>query len=192
MPRMTKRTTAAVAASFLMAGVIAVAVHTKSAPAPQPRAAVMRAAPAVAASGAPSAAVAGQPYEFVDLTAGPLIADGRAHEVDTHYRNNSAAPVTVAPQILVESGDRGPYLAPGDIRLERLDVSTHHWDAVPLDEQTGTLFTAIPRTGQALPAGAELDTQWRLTVAPGGTEAARHALVQPRIVVFTQQTSAAA
>ncbi|MFE9440400.1 hypothetical protein ACFYO2_15565 [Streptomyces sp. NPDC006602] len=50
------------------------------------------------------------PVDFVDLPASPLAADGQSHEVTVTYRNESSADQTVAPQLLVESPDAGPFL----------------------------------------------------------------------------------
>ncbi|MGA5699251.1 signal peptide protein [Peterkaempfera bronchialis] len=175
MPRSTKRTAVTVATTLLVTGGAVFAATTASgataAPAHRNGTAAVREAPAAAPSG------------FVDLPTRPVANDGRAHEFTVHYRNIGTARV-VAPQVLVESPDAGPYLAPGDVRLEQFDVATQQWTPVPLETQTGTLYTAIPATGRLLPSGADLDVQYRLTVEPAGVAAARQAVIQPRIVLF--------
>ncbi|MFF4652082.1 signal peptide protein [Streptomyces sp. NPDC001380] len=178
MPRSPQRAAAAAATSLLLAcGLAAAATTASGAPAPSP---------AAAAPGSQEAqsSPAGAPTGFVDLPARPVADDGAAHELTVHYRNTGTAARTVAPQVLVESPDAGPYLAPSDLRLERFDPATRTWAPMALGTQTGTLYTAIPAAGRRLAPGADLDVRYRLTVEPAGMSAARHAVVQPRIVLF--------
>ncbi|WP_406441298.1 signal peptide protein [Streptomyces sp. NBC_01613] len=144
------------------------------------------AGPAVAATqqtvAGASAGVQGQavaiPTDFVDLPTSPLSADSASHEFTVTYRNESSADRTVAPQLLVESPDEGPFLTPADIKLERR--TTHGcWEAVQVGTQSGTLFTDLSTAQRTLHAGDTLTQVYRLTVVnpqAKGTVAPRVAL----------------
>ncbi|WP_216590469.1 hypothetical protein [Streptomyces brasiliscabiei] len=123
------------------------------------------------------------PVGFVDLATTPLTADGESHEVTVTYRNDSGADRTVAPQLLVESPDAGPFLAPSDVRVERRSADGC-WEAVSLGSQTGTLFTDLTTARRTLPAGATLTAVYRVTVTgptAGGTDPGT---VHPRVALY--------
>ena len=116
--------------------------------------------------------------DFVDLPTSGLAADSAAHEFTVTYRNDSSADRTVAPQLLVESPEAGPFLAPSDIRLERRKADGC-WEAVQVGSQTGTLFTDLSTARRTLHAGETLTQVYRLTVVnplAKGTVAPRVAL----------------
>ena len=119
------------------------------------------------------------PVDFVDLATGPLIADGESHTVTLTYRNDSAADRTVAPQLLVESPDAGPFLDPSDVKVERRTAGGC-WKAVGLGSQTGTLFTDLTTARRTLPAGDTLTEVYRVTV----TDPAAQGTVHPRIALY--------
>lgn len=118
------------------------------------------------------------PTGFADLPTSALPADSAQHEFTVTYRNDSSADRTVAPQLLVESPDAGPFLAPSDIRLERRKADGC-WEAVQVGTQTGTLFTDLSTARRTLHAGETLTQVYRLTVVnpqAKGTVAPRVAL----------------
>ncbi|WRZ54689.1 signal peptide protein [Streptomyces sp. NBC_01314] len=119
------------------------------------------------------------PVDFVDLATGPLAADGESHKVTLTYRNDSAADRTVAPQLLVESPDAGPFLDPSDVKVERRTAGGC-WKAVGLGSQTGTLFTDLTTARRTLPAGDTLTEVYRVTV----TDPAAQGTVHPRIALY--------
>lgn len=119
------------------------------------------------------------PVDFVDLATSPLTADGESHEVTVTYRNDSGAGRTVAPQLLVESPDAGPFLDPSDVRVERRTAGGC-WKAVDLGSQTGTLFTDLTTARRTLPAGATLTEVYRVTV----TDPAAEGTVHPRVALY--------
>jgi hypothetical protein len=183
VPRSTKRTAATVVTSLLVAGAagVACAAHPTGA---ATGTGTVRAAPASKVTTVAHSSPAQVPSGFVDLATSPLTADGQAHDLTVHYRNTGATSRIVAPQILVECPDAGPYLSPDQVRLQQLDPATGRWTTVALGTQTGTLYTAIPSAGQRLPAGADLVVSYRVTVQPSSAAAADRAVVQPRIVLF--------
>ncbi|MET7354082.1 hypothetical protein [Streptomyces mirabilis] len=95
------------------------------------------AAPALASTApvASTSATALVPADFVDAPARALPAAGQSHTFTVSYRNDSSVDQVVAPQILVESPDAGPYLAPADIRVERRNAEVtgrqYLWAARP-------------------------------------------------------------
>ncbi|MET7480241.1 signal peptide protein [Streptomyces sp. NPDC005648] len=133
-------------------------------------------APVAAAS---STHVSAAPVDFVDLTAFPLPGAAHAHTFTLGYRNDSAADQIVAPQILLESPDAGPFLSPSDVGLER-QKADGCWTAVQLGSQTGTLFTDLPTARRTLHPGETLTERYRLTV----TNASVAGTVQPRIALY--------
>lgn len=148
---------------------------------------VATAGPAVAATPqtttATSTALPGRtpaiPTEFVDLSTSALVADNARHEVTVTYRNESSADRPVAPQLLVESPDAGPFLKPTDIQVERRTV-TGCWEAVELGSQTGTLYTDLTAAQRTLQAGDTLTEVYRITVRNPGAEGTVH----PRVALF--------
>lgn len=152
---------------------------------------VAAAGPAVAATPqtipqtttAASTALPGQtpaiPTEFVDLSTSALVADGASHEVAVTYRNDSSADRTVAPQLLVESPDGGPFLEPADVRVERR-TGSGCWEAVELGSQTGTLYTDLVAAQRTLHAGDTLTEVYRITVLDPEAEGTVH----PRVALF--------
>lgn len=134
------------------------------------------AAPAPAAVRAQQSAV---PVDFVDLPATALVPDGARHEVTVTYRNATAADLTVAPQLLVESPDAGPFLAPSDVTVEQ---RTAHgcWRPVQTASQTGTLFTDLTNAQRVLHPGQTLTQVFRVTVT--NPEAA--GTVLPRVALY--------
>ncbi|EKX63333.1 signal peptide protein [Streptomyces ipomoeae] len=145
------------------------------------------AGPAAAATSPSTAAVSTVPQDqtpaiptdFVDLATTPLAADTEPHEVTVTYRNDSAAARTVAPQLLVESPEAGPFLTPSDIKLERR-TAAGCWKPVELGTQTGTLFTDLTTARRTLPAGETLTETYRLTV----TNPEAQGTVHPRVALF--------
>ncbi|MER6157846.1 signal peptide protein [Streptomyces sp. NPDC001868] len=119
------------------------------------------------------------PVDFVDLATTPLVADGASHKVTFTYRNDSGADRTVAPQLLVESPDAGPFLDASDVKVERR-TARGCWEPVALGSQTGTLFTDLTTTQRTLPAGATLAEVYRVTV----TDPAAQGTVHPRIALY--------
>ncbi|MGW0845569.1 signal peptide protein [Streptomyces sp. NPDC002787] len=119
------------------------------------------------------------PVDFVDLATSPLTADGESHEVTVTYRNDSAAERTVAPQLLVESPDAGPFLDPSDVKVERRTAGGC-WRSVDLGSQTGTLFTDLTTAQRTLRAGETLTQVYRLTV----TDPAAVGTVHPRVALY--------
>ena len=142
------------------------------------------AGPAAAAPAMPAAATAqaqqsAVPVDFVDLPTTALVADGERHEVTVTYRNDSSADRTVAPQLLVESPDAGPFLTPSDVVVEQ---RTAHgcWRPVETASQTGTLFTDLTNAQRTLHAGETLTQVYRITVV----NAAAVGTVQPRVALY--------
>ncbi|MEV0639392.1 signal peptide protein [Streptomyces sp. NPDC050619] len=117
--------------------------------------------------------------DFVDLAASPLPADSEKHEFTVTYRNESLVDQTVAPQLLVESPDAGPYLDPSDVKLER---RTAHgcWKTVQMGTQTGTLYTDLVTAQRTLHPGQTLTRVYRLTV----TNPEAVGTVQPRVALY--------
>jgi hypothetical protein len=107
------------------------------------------------------------------------VADGEQHQVTVTYRNDTAADRTVAPQLLLESPDAGPFLEPSDVVVER---RTAHgcWRPVPTASQTGTLFTDLTTAQRTLHAGRTLTQVYRITV----TNPAAQGTVLPRIALY--------
>ncbi|MFD7580316.1 signal peptide protein [Kitasatospora sp. NPDC059811] len=126
---------------------------------------------------APQVAAAAAPVSFVGLPDRPLPTDHAAHPITVTYRNDSSADRTVAPQILVESPDNGPFLAPRDIKLEVLTGG--HWKTVRLASETGTLYTDLTRAKLVLHSHHTLTQRYRLTVVNAGP-----GTVQPRIALY--------
>ncbi|WP_331743017.1 signal peptide protein [Kitasatospora sp. NBC_01300] len=127
---------------------------------------------------APQVVTAVAPVSFVGLPDRPLPSDHSAHPITVTYRNDSSADRTVAPQILVESPDDGPFLAPTDIKLEVL--SGGHWKTVRLASETGTLYTDLTRAKLVLHSHHTLTQRYRLTVVNAGP-----GTVQPRIALYS-------
>ncbi|PAZ14098.1 signal peptide protein [Streptomyces sp. SA15] len=119
------------------------------------------------------------PVDFVDLPTSALPADSKRHKFTVTYRNESSADQTVAPQLLVESPDAGPFLNPSDVKLER---RTAHgcWEAVEVGSQTGTLFTDLTTAQRTLHAGETLTEVYRLTVLNPEAEGTVH----PRVALY--------
>ncbi|WP_369170834.1 signal peptide protein [Streptomyces sp. R28] len=131
------------------------------------------------ATSAPTSRTPAIPTEFVDLPTSTLVADNAGHEVTLTYRNASSADRTVAPQLLVESPDAGPFLNPTDIRVERR-TATGCWEAVNLGSQTGTLFTDLTTAQRTLHAGDTLTEVYRVTTLDPAAEGTVH----PRLALF--------
>ena len=155
---------------------ISVAVALAGLAAAGPAAAAAPAKPAAATAQARQTAV---PVDFVDLPTTALVADGQRHEVTVTYRNDSSADRTVAPQLLVESPDAGPFLTPSDVLVEQ---RTAHgcWRPVETASQTGTLFTDLTTAQHTLHAGQTLTQVYRITVVNPDAEGT----VQPRIALY--------
>ncbi|MFG2460778.1 signal peptide protein [Streptomyces sp. NPDC048523] len=119
------------------------------------------------------------PVDFVDLPSSALVADGEQHQVTVTYRNDTSADRTVAPQLLVESPDAGPFLDPSDVVVEQ---RTAHgcWRPVETASQTGTLFTDLTSAQRTLHAGRTLTQVYRITVV----DPAAQGTVQPRIALY--------
>ncbi|MFE6620749.1 signal peptide protein [Streptomyces sp. NPDC057740] len=165
-----------VAALALMAALMGAAAAGPAAAATTPQATPQT-------STATSTALPGQtpaiPTEFVDLSTSALVADAASHEVTVTYRNDSSADRTVAPQLLVESPDGGPFLKPADVRVERR-TATGCWETVELGTQTGTLYTDLVTAQRTLHAGDTLTEVYRVTALSPEAEGTVH----PRIALY--------
>ncbi|MEE1788462.1 signal peptide protein [Streptomyces sp. SP17BM10] len=134
---------------------------------------------AVASAPPPAATATASPVGFVNLPTSPLPSDRTPHRFTVSYRNPSPTDRTVAPQVLVESPDQGPFLVTSDIRLELLG-SDGRWRVVPLGSQTGTLFTSLTSAKIVLHGHHTLTQHYRLTVL-----APAHGTVEPRIALYS-------
>jgi hypothetical protein len=134
------------------------------------------ASPAGAASNPP-------PVGFVSMPTSLVPGDHGKRMITVTYRNNAATERTVAPQILVESPERGPFLDPSDFRLEML-APDGHWHTTPLSSQTGTLYTLLTPAKVVLPGHHTLTEQYRLTVlgTPRGT--VDRGTIEPRVALY--------
>ncbi|MET8629229.1 signal peptide protein [Kitasatospora sp. NPDC004669] len=136
--------------------------------------------PAGAADSAPAAAAASAaPVGFVDLPDSPLPSDHAPHQVTVTYRNPTSTDQTVAPQILIESPDEGPFLDPAQIRLELLETDGR-WHTVPLASQTGTLYTGLIPAKIVLHGNHKLTEHYRLTVLAGPAQGT----IEPRVAIY--------
>ncbi|MFH8387394.1 hypothetical protein ACH4E7_41935 [Kitasatospora sp. NPDC018058] len=179
MNRTTMRRAATATTSLLLAGAAALGVSGQAMAATAP-------APAAAAASHPSsssAATADTGLRIVSLPAHQIGADHRPHEFTVRYADDTH--LAQAQQILVLSPEHGPYLQSDDIRLERFDTATRHWEPVNLDSQTGTLYTRIPLTGRTLTHGGDTAIRYRITLQHDLPTAPRHLTVQPRTVLYT-------
>ncbi|MER6184911.1 signal peptide protein [Streptomyces sp. NPDC001652] len=119
------------------------------------------------------------PVDFVNLSARALPASGESHTFVVSYRNDSSVDQVVAPQILVESPDAGPFLAPADIQVERRNADGSR-EAVPVASQTGTLFTDLVSAQRTLRPGETLTERYRVSaITPGAV-----GTVQPRVALY--------
>ncbi|WP_149830854.1 hypothetical protein [Streptomyces tailanensis] len=147
-------------------------------------AALTMAGPAAAATYQPTTAVStadqtpAAPTAFVDLPT-PLPADTESHEVEVTYHNDSTTTRTVAPQLLAESPDSGPFLTPSDLKIEHR-TATGCWEPVPLGTQTGTLFTDLTTVHRTIPAGETLTEVYRITLTNPDAKGTLH----PRVALF--------
>ncbi|MGW2374584.1 MULTISPECIES: hypothetical protein [Kitasatospora] len=136
--------------------------------------------PAQAASEPPTAsAAAAAPVRFVDLPDTALPTDRAPHRITFSYRNDNPTDQTVAPQILVESPQNGPFLSPSDIRLEQLGRDGR-WHALPLGSQTGTLYTSLIPAKIVLHSHHTLTERYRLTVLHSPAQGT----VESRIAIY--------
>ncbi|MER7843947.1 signal peptide protein [Kitasatospora sp. NPDC096077] len=160
-----------------------VLVLTAAALAVLPAAALTAPARAASAPPAATATTAGRapaaPVRFVDLPESALPTDRAPHKITFRYRNDTPTDQTIAPQILLESPDRGPYLSPSDFRLELLGTDGH-WHTLPLGNQTGTLYTSLTPAKLVLHSGHTLTESYRLTVLHGPARGT----VEPRIAIY--------
>ncbi|MFF2119490.1 signal peptide protein [Kitasatospora xanthocidica] len=136
-------------------------------------------APAQAATGARTATAA-PPVSFVELPETALPRDHATRPITVTYRNDSSADRTVAPQILVESPDNGPFLNPAGIRIEVLSPDGH-WRAIPLGSQTGTLYTRLVPAKTVLHGHQTLTAHYRVTVVG---KAPLQGTVEPRVALY--------
>ncbi|MFH8381782.1 signal peptide protein [Kitasatospora sp. NPDC018058] len=135
--------------------------------------------PAEASDSAPVAAAPAAPVSFVDLPDSPLPSDDAPHQITVTYRNPTSTDQTVAPQILIESPDEGPFLDPAQIRLEMLGTDGH-WNTMPLASQTGTLYTGLIPAKTVLHGYHKLTEHYRLTVLKGPAQGT----VEPRVAIY--------
>ncbi|WP_030680618.1 hypothetical protein [Streptomyces cellulosae] len=135
-------------------------------------------APAVSTSG--PAREAPVLTDFVDLPTSSLPSDNRKHKVTLTYRNTSSADLTVAPQLLLESPDAGPVLAPSDVEVEHR-TADGCWEEVRLGTQTGTLFTDLTTTQRTLSPGETLTEHYRVTVLNPSAQGTLH----PRVALYS-------
>ncbi|MEV7184660.1 signal peptide protein [Kitasatospora sp. NPDC093102] len=130
-------------------------------------------APAQAAAGTP-------PVDFVELPASPLPPGHATQAITVTYRNSSPADRTVAPQILIESPEDGPFLDPASIRLDLLSPDGQ-WCTVPLASQTGTLYTQLIPAKLVLHGHHTLTEHYRVTVVAA---APVQGTVEPRVALY--------
>lgn len=123
--------------------------------------------------------VSAVPIDFVDMPASPLAAGPQAHDYTVTYRNSSSTDQIVAPQLLVESPNAGPFLKPSDIKVQQL-TSTGRWRTVRLASQTGTLYTDLSHVKHRLHSGETLTQRYRLVVLTAGAAGT----VAPRAAIF--------
>jgi hypothetical protein len=159
-------------AGLAAAGPAAAATHQTATGASAQRA-------ATAASDAPQEQAPVIPVDFVDLPTSPLPVGGAKYEFAVTYRNASSVDETVAPQLLVESPDSGPFLAPSDVKVERRTAGGC-WKAVQLGSQTGTLFTDLSTARRTVHAGGTLIELYRVTVVNPEAQGTVH----PRVALF--------
>ncbi len=164
--------------SRLRVALVALVVAVAGLAAAGPAAAAAPQAPAAVSTALPEQAPAIL-TGFVDLPTSPLPADSREHRFTVTYRNDSSVDQTVAPQLLVESPDAGPFLDPSDVKVERR-TATGCWEAVQLGSQTGTLYTDLSTAQRTLHAGDTLTEQYRLTVLDPDAEGTVH----PRVALY--------
>ncbi|MCD7440465.1 signal peptide protein [Streptomyces lincolnensis] len=119
------------------------------------------------------------PTAFVDLPTSDLQAHSDRHKIKVTYTNDTAADLTVAPQLLVSSPDAGPFLEPTDVTVQHR-TADGCWETVQLGTQTGTLFTDLPTAQRTLHPGETLTEVYRLTVL----DSAAKGTVQPRIALY--------
>ncbi|MFD7450124.1 signal peptide protein [Kitasatospora sp. NPDC059827] len=175
MPSRTIPRRALVLTAAALAVLPATALTAPARAAAAPPAAMATSATTAAASGPAAAA----PVRFVDLPDSALPTDRAPHRITFRYRNDTPKDQTVAPQILVESPPRGPFLSPSDVRLE-MRGADGSWHTVPLASQTGTLYTALVPAKIVLHSGHTLTESYRLTVL----HAPARGTVEPRIAVY--------
>lgn len=148
-------------------------------------AALTMAGPAAAATHQPTTAVStadqtsAAPTAFVDLPTTPLPADTESHEVEVTYHNDSTTTRTVAPQLLAQSPDSGPFLTPSDLNVEHR-TATGCWEPVALGTQTGTLFTDLTTVHRTIPAGGTLTEVYRIALTNPDAKGTLH----PRVALF--------
>ncbi|MER7671411.1 signal peptide protein [Kitasatospora sp. NPDC096128] len=177
MPTRTIPRRALVLTAAALAVLPAAALTAPARAATAPPAAAAATAGATAAAGSGPAAAA--PVRFVGLPDSALPTDRAPHRITFSYRNDTPTDQTVAPQILVESPQRGPFLSTSDVRLE-LRGTDGRWHTVPLASQTGTLYTALIPAKIVLHSGHTLTESYRLTVLHGSARGT----VEPRIAVY--------
>lgn len=119
------------------------------------------------------------PTAFVDLPTSDLKAHSDRHKIEVTYTNDTAADLTVAPQLLVSSPDAGPFLAPTDVTVQQR-TTDGCWKTVQLGTQTGTLFTDLTSAQRTLHPGETLTEVYRLTVL----NPAAQGTVQPRVALY--------
>nr|WP_203615038.1 hypothetical protein [Streptomyces sp. SID13726] len=141
-----------------------------------PAAAAVRTSPAAVAQAQQPAV----PVDFVDRPATALTADGKHHKVTVTYRNDTAADRAVAPQLLLESPDAGPFLTPSDVLVEQR-TADGCWQPVQTASQTGTLFTDLPSAQHTLHPGETLTRTYRITVLNPQAQGT----VQPRVALYS-------
>jgi hypothetical protein len=140
------------------------------------------AGPAAAAAPAPTqqtATAAAVLTDFVDLPTSPLPAAAGQDEFTVTYRNETSADQIVAPQLLVESPDTGPFLELSDVVVEHRTASGC-WEPVQLGSQTGTLYTDLSTAQRTLHTGETLTELYRVTV----TNSEATGTVHPRVALY--------
>ncbi|MFF4653652.1 hypothetical protein [Streptomyces sp. NPDC001380] len=170
------RKAAVATAPIILAGAAALAVAPTAGAAPdRPAATAARAASATPGNPARSTS----PH-IEDLAAGGVRADGRTHEAAVRLPARTAGPAAV--QILLAPSGGRTYLSPGDARVERRDPATHRWEPVRLGSQTGTLYSALPRTGD-LPRGSAV-VHYRVTFTRALPSAEDRVALLPRLALY--------
>ncbi|MFJ2780664.1 MULTISPECIES: signal peptide protein [unclassified Kitasatospora] len=145
--------------------------------------AALAALPAAALTSPAQAATGAPPVGFVELPSSLVPSDHGKRVFTVTYRNDASTDRTVAPQILVESPERGPYLDPSDIRLEVL-APDGHWRTMPLASQTGTLYTRLTPAKVVLHGHHTLTGRYRLTVVGTLLGTVGRGTIEPRVALY--------
>jgi hypothetical protein len=97
-----------------------------------------------------------------------LTAGGPAAEFTVRIKAGATGYQGLAQQILIETPEAGPnFTTPDNGVLEQYEPAAKRWQRLSLGQQTGTLFTPVPRSGPALAAGQAREVRYRLRFVKG-------------------------